>query len=210
MSYNPLNWYWKNSAGAVYSSAENATVAQTDAGFEAFLTAGNTPTVWPSDTTGAQTNAALYEVLQPYGLGSALAPAPTQAELVAYAGTKQEALRDGGINVNVGSTSTPDEVNVASDADGRTLVTGCVQLIGVASQAGQSAPTFQWINNDGTQITLTGPQMMTVALKLGGFVQATYSTLGAVLAAIAAGTIATYAQIDTPPASVGAWPATSY
>lgn len=143
-----------------------------------------------------------------YANGVWAAPAvatPTQAELVAYASAKQEAICDGGIAVNVGSASTPVEANVASDVKGRGLVTGCVQLIGVASQAGQPAPTFPWINNDGTQLSLTAPQMMTIALALGNFVQATYGALGTVLAAIAAGSMASTSQIDA-----ATWPATTY
>ena len=131
--------------------------------------------------------------------------APTQAQLVAYANAKQAALCDGGITVNVGTASTPDEVDVASDVNGRSLVSGCVQLIGLASSTGQPAPTFPWINDGGAQLTLTGAQMMTMAVTLGNFVQATYASLGTVLAAIANGTVTTKAQVDA-----AAWPTTSF
>ena len=130
--------------------------------------------------------------------------APSKAQLTTYANAKQAALRDGGITVNVGTASTPDEVDVASDVSGRSLVSGCVQLIGLASSNGQPAPTFPWINDGGAQLTLTGAQMMTIGLALGNFVQATYAALGTVLAAIANGSITTTAGIDA-----AAWPSTS-
>ena len=130
---------------------------------------------------------------------------PTAAQLVSYASSKQVALRDGGITVNVGTASTPDEVNVASDVNGRSLVTGSVQLVGLASANGQPAPTFPWINDGGTQLMLTSAQIMTIGYKLSSFIQATYNALGAVLAAIANGTITTTAQIDA-----AAWPTTAY
>lgn len=194
------NASWKAGDGRCYSAAANAMLATAPPG----------ALTWPADASGNETAAALYAILQPYGLGDYLDPTPTPARLISYANAKQIALRDGGITVNVGDATTPDDVNVASDANGRTLVTGCVQLVGLAASNSQPAPTFPWINNGGTQLTLTAAQMMTIGYKLGAFVQATYATLGAVLAAIAAGTITTFAEIDAPPAAVAAWPATSY
>ena len=108
--------------------------------------------------------------------------------------------------MNVGTASTPDEVNVASDVNGRSLVSGSVQLVGLASSSGQPAPSFNWINDGGVQLMLTSAQMMKIGLSLGTFVQATYTALGTVLAAISAGTITTTAQID----AATAWPATAY
>ncbi len=157
-------------------------------------------TYWDASITAAEPTAA--------ALQSALAapePNPTQAQLAAYASSKQAALRDGGITVNVGTASTSDEVNVASDVNGRSLVSGSVQLIGLASSSGQPAPTFNWINDGGTQLTLTSAQMMTIGLTLGNFVQATYTALGTVLAAIANGTLTSTAAIDA-----AAWPKTSF
>lgn len=158
----------------------------------------------------AAAGAALVAMANAGWVGTASVEPPTATQLAAYAQVKQLALRDGGITVNVGTASTPDEVNVASDADGRTLVNGAVQLVGLAAQNSQPAPTFPWINDGGTQITLTGAQMMTIGYKLGAFVQATYGALGTVLEAISAGTITSFAQIDTPPASVTTWPATTF
>ena len=122
--------------------------------------------------------------------------AETTAQLVAYAKAKALAWRDGGITVNVGSTSAPVEVDVASDVNGRDLVAGNVQYAGLCSQAGQPAPTFNWINDSGAKITLTAPQMMSIGLTLRAFVQATYDALGAMLADIANGAVTTTAQID--------------
>ena len=146
-----------------------------------------------------------FSVAVPDDLVALVGVGPTPAQLAAYAGAKHTALRDGGITVNIGTASTPDEVNVASDVNGRSLVSGCVQLVGLAASNNQPAPTFPWINNGGTQLTLTAAQMMTVGYQLGAFVQATYASLGAVLAAVTAGTLTTTAAIDA-----ASWPSTSY
>jgi len=46
MNYNPANWYWSISGNTsqVWSSRSNALVATTDATYEAWLGAGNSPT----------------------------------------------------------------------------------------------------------------------------------------------------------------------
>ena len=199
MSYNPHDWYWLGADGRIFSSVGQTVVAATDAGYEAFLAAGHAPAGWPRDISGAQTDAALDVVLAPYGMATSPATA-----LISYANAKQLALRDGGITVNAGTASAPIVVDVASDADGRTLVSGSVQLVGLATSNSQPAPTFPWINNDHTQVTLTGAQMMTVGYALGAYVQATYAALGTVLAAIAAGTIKTSADVEA-----AAWPSTA-
>ena len=202
--FTPASWYWATADGRIYSSASAAIVPSTNTDYTAWLAAGHAATVWPKDASGAQSGAALDEVLTSFGL-PASSP-PTAPQLIAYAEAKQVALCDGGITVNVGTASTPDEVNVASDVKGRSLVTGAVQIVGLASQAGQAAPTFNWINDGGVQLMLTSAQMMKIGLTLGTFVQATYTALGTVLAAISAGTITTTAQID----AATAWPATVY
>lgn len=69
--YHPWNWYWVDEAGVVFSSAARDVVREGDAAYEAWLAAGNRPTPWPRDESGAQTAAALVEVLAPYGIASA-------------------------------------------------------------------------------------------------------------------------------------------
>jgi hypothetical protein len=63
-----MDWYWKADDGRVYSSAQQAIVTEADESFVTFNGEGGTPTRWPVDESGEQTNAALQEVLTPYGL----------------------------------------------------------------------------------------------------------------------------------------------
>jgi hypothetical protein len=76
--YNPANWYWDGPLG-VFSSARGKIVPANDPAYEAWA-ATNAPTPWPPNESGAQTAAALDEVLvaaglPATGLGPATAPA---------------------------------------------------------------------------------------------------------------------------------------
>jgi hypothetical protein len=66
--YNPIDWYWKSDDGRVFSSARQALISEADGGFKAFMASGGKPTRWPVDDEGRQTDAALQNVLTPYGL----------------------------------------------------------------------------------------------------------------------------------------------
>ncbi len=68
MSYTPENWYWIDDAGRLYSSLVEALVEEDSAAFQSWLESGNHPTPWPRDEAGDQTDAALLEVIGPYGL----------------------------------------------------------------------------------------------------------------------------------------------
>ena len=65
--YEPNNWYWKAEDGRVFSSARNQIVTEADADYTKWI-ALKTPTSWPRDAEGAQTDAALQEVVGPYGV----------------------------------------------------------------------------------------------------------------------------------------------
>lgn len=65
--FNPFNWYWQAADGRIFASARQQTVDKGDAGFKAW-SAVNRPTAWPRDDDGSQTEAALQQVLKPYGL----------------------------------------------------------------------------------------------------------------------------------------------
>lgn len=66
--YNPQNWYWLAEDGRIYSSAKQALIKDTNEDFIAWTKAGHPPTPWPKDRDGEETDAALAEVLAPYGL----------------------------------------------------------------------------------------------------------------------------------------------
>jgi len=126
-------------------------------------------------------------------------PVPTAAQLSAYASAKQSTVAAGGISVNVAASGAPQMVEVASDAAGCLNMSGAVQLASI-----NPAQTFNWINANGSVVSLNATQILAMGVALGTFVQSTYTALGAVLAAIAAATITTTAQIDA-----FAWPPNS-
>ncbi|MBT1509395.1 hypothetical protein KIP88_02675 [Bradyrhizobium sp. SRL28] len=64
--YAPFTWYWKAEDGRVYSSKRELIVDETDTDYLAFLE-GGPATEWPRDAGGNQTDAALQEVVEPYG-----------------------------------------------------------------------------------------------------------------------------------------------
>jgi hypothetical protein len=66
--YDPRSWYWTAADGRIYSGGRNALVFGTDPGYLAFTQTVGGTTPWPADTSGAQTAAALQEVLTPYGI----------------------------------------------------------------------------------------------------------------------------------------------
>lgn len=72
--FNPADWYWIKEDGAIYSSASQAFVEADDAAFVAWRSAGATPTPYPRDTAGNESEAALQDVLSPYGIYLSLAP----------------------------------------------------------------------------------------------------------------------------------------
>ncbi len=126
------------------------------------------------------------------------------AALIAYAGVKQARVSSGGISVNVGSGGSPLAVEASTDTASLVL------LQGAASQAqSNSGATFSWVQKNGAPVTLTAAQVLTIFAAVTTFIQSTFTTLAAVIAAIGAGTITSTAQIDTLPAGVTPWPVNS-
>lgn len=68
MIYNPLNWFWLRDDEMVYSSAKRAVIDQEDSLYVHWVEEGGLATPWPRDINGNQTDAALQEVLAPYGI----------------------------------------------------------------------------------------------------------------------------------------------
>ncbi len=174
----PLNWYWLADDGRVYSAAAQNIVAAQDTGYAAFLAAGNLPTKWPRDAQGAQSNAALTDVIASYGL--ALTPA---AALIAYAAAKRYAKETGGATVD----------GVAMPTDRTTQA----QLTGAYLAAQQNAQlSIQWKLADGSFVALNATQIGAIAVAVSNFVQGCFATEATVVAGINAGTIVGKEQID--------------
>ncbi len=130
-------------------------------------------------------------------------PAPTQAGLLAYASAKQLAIATGSITVNIGTSGAPQSVKAAMDALSLAWLNGAAALA-----SGNAAASFTWSQPTGA-VTLTSAQVLAIYAAVQTFIQSTFATLGPLLTAIAAGTIATTAQIDAPPAPIPAWPVNS-
>ena len=67
--FDPKNWYWVSaSLDRIYSSAKQAVLEKNDKDFSAWQDAGNSPTPWPKNDVGEETDEALVAVLAGYGL----------------------------------------------------------------------------------------------------------------------------------------------
>jgi hypothetical protein len=121
--------------------------------------------------------------------------APSQAHLIAYAYEKQEAISGGGVFIN--------GVAVSTTAQGLVNLAGAVQLAQL-----NSGQIFNWVQNSGTA-TLNSGQVIALGESVGAWVQSSFTTLGRVIAAVNAGTITSYAQVDSPPSPIPAWPVNS-
>jgi len=198
MFYNPANWYWSGqpagqTATVIYSSARGALVAATDAAYVAWLAAGNAPTPWPRDATGAVTSAALDAVLEAAGLPATGLTPPTVAQLLAYVGEKVAGLI--GASRSYTSATTP-AVTIQSDATGATLSN--LQALQKWGAANPTATTV-WLDNAMNNTTVTGAEIEDIGNQVGDYALSIYGVEGgAVVAAIKASppTITTYAQVD--------------
>jgi len=196
ISYNPKAWYWSGPLG-VFSSAKNALVSDGDAAYAAWVAAGGVATVWPRDEAGAQTTAALDEVLLAAGLpASGLTPAAS-GELLAYADAKLSAYWTGAISVNVGTEAAPVRVTVDASSKGQTFVSGLLADISLG------ASTETWYQ-DGGSLQLTADQVRAIGLALKAYVDAAMTVWQQAERGIGASpaTITTAAEIDAL-----AWPA---
>ncbi|TXN67270.1 DUF4376 domain-containing protein [Methylobacterium sp. WL6] len=109
-------------------------------------------------------------------------------DLAAYAAAAHLARRDGGVTIG--------GMLVKSDGESRSLITGAYALSDAKPDA-----TIDFKAASGW-ITLNAAQMQTVALGVGGWVQACYSAYRAVSAGLASGAITTPSQIDAAFAAV--------
>ncbi len=171
--FNPYDWYWRADDGRVFSSAQQATVPDTDQGYIDFMQwAGPTP--WPRDGSGEQTTQSMQEVLSPYGLF---------ADLLAYAANKRWETEVGGITFNGAPVSTDDR--------SKQMVTG-------ARLAAQADPDFvtPWVMDDNSVVQLNAQAIIALSDAVLAHVQACFTVFATVRAGIADGTVTTRQQVD--------------
>lgn len=119
-------------------------------------------------------------------------PPPTIAELVAYADAKINAIREAGVTIN--------GVKVETTIKGMTLLGGSVQRAKENPEA-----ICNWTVSPDEEIDLDAPTVIALGLAVGDWINAGYAALRAVYAAIKAGTITTYEDVDAaawPPATI--------
>ena len=153
---------------------------------------GSLSAITGTDAISVQVAAALAAGTRPSAYDPNAAPNPTLS-LPAYLAATAQAVSDCGITVNIGTTASP--VTVSAD----TTDSGRVDVLGLMAEAALGLP-LTWYQSTGN-ITITAAQLQTIALAIGAH-RATCVALATALAAqIAAGTVATPAQIDA-----AAWP----
>jgi len=108
---------------------------------------------------------------------------PTIPNLIAYAANKRYTLETGGITLNGTSVST--------SRDSQAMIDGAYTYI---TTSGASTISYK---SDSGWITMDAATVKAVALAIGQHVQNCFTSEQAVDAAINAGTITTFAQIDS-------------
>lgn len=119
--------------------------------------------------------------------GQLVAAAAAPADLIAYANAKQWALATGGYAVTIGGQS----LTFSTDGVSQSLINGLWSRL----QAANPPASINWQFSTGF-VSIAAADFETAAIDIADFVQATFDALKSVLAAIAAGTITTNAQID--------------
>jgi hypothetical protein len=128
--------------------------------------------------------------------------APTKVDLIAYANAQQWALATGGFSVTVaGATHV-----FATDVTSLSLMDGKVARL---AQPNPPA-SFNWQLGDASWLVIAAADFPAIATACADFFQGTFDFVKAVQAAIDAGTLTTFAQIDDPTtAGLPPWPASA-
>jgi hypothetical protein len=115
-------------------------------------------------------------------------PAPTQAELIAYANAAQWMKAVGGRALTVAGQS----ITFSTSDTSLSLMNGVVSRL----QRPSPPASVQWQTGATTFVTIAASDFITAATSIADFVQATFDALPAIFADIASGAVTTTAQID--------------
>lgn len=174
-TYNPFDHHWLAEDGRMFSSAAQALVPSNPE-----LAAWATP--WPRDAANAQTDAALQDVLRPFGVS---------VNLSYYAAYVRWQKIEGGITVN--GIPFPCDQGTLSALNSATIYTGSTPGAGAV---------INWKLPDGSFTQLNKTEINELQLASQGFCQACYTCENDVLIDIAAGAMTTREQIDTAFAAI--------
>ena len=134
----------------------------------------------------------VYQAWLAAGNTATPAPAPSAADLTAYAASVRYARETGGVTVSGQA--------IRADRDSRNLISGAVSLLGADTSLASvdfKAPTG-WVQ-------IPRAQMIAIGLAVERYVQACFTAEQGVDADIAAGTAKTHADIDASTR----WPSTA-
>jgi hypothetical protein len=177
--YDPFDWYWLADDGRVFTSARQIIVDGADAAYVTW-SANYTPTIWPRDNAGNQTDAALQAVLTPYNLF---------IDLAAYAAYARYNKASGGCTIG-GNPYLTDPVarNTVSSAHDYAIA--------------NPGHITDWKLANGTFIQLDEPGLAHILQEMATFVQSCFSCESNTLSDINGGTITTMAEIDAAFAAI--------
>ena len=118
MIYDPRDWYWLAPDARLYSSASGALIQPDDPAYLAWRARvpGLEPTPWPLNDAGEATDAALQEVLAPYGIRVRRADAIVDAIDALRAAKLVAGAPIGGLRVAIDDTSRGDIGGMATTA----------------------------------------------------------------------------------------------
>ncbi|NLS00170.1 DUF4376 domain-containing protein [Rhizobium sp. P38BS-XIX] len=174
--FDPLNCYWLSDDGRIFASASSSIVSKKDAQYKAWLAVGNTPSKWPLDDNGNQTDASLQAVIGGYNL---------YLDLPAYAAAKRYSLETGGFSFK----GHP----IATDATSQSKI-GNVALAANIVGSGFST-SFKC--SDGSFFTLDQTDALSMATAIMNFISACFDAEAGVALGITNGTIKTLSDVDT-------------
>jgi hypothetical protein len=174
MMYDPHAWFWKAEDGRVYSSARQLIVGEDDPDYIKFVEV-RPATQWPRDLAGAQTDAALQEVLQIYSLF---------VTLESYAANERWKVETAGITSSAG-------VPLETNDRGKTMIIG----VGLLA-TNDPAYTTTWVGADRELYPLTNAQLKEQVADLQRHIDACFVAYTDIATQVKAKKITTHAQID--------------
>jgi len=177
--YNPYAWFWVAEDGRVFDSARAVIITDKAKAYKDWVAAGMVATNWPRDDSGNQTDAALQDVLRPYGIW---------VDIVQYAADKRWRVETGGTSLG--------GLTILTDDRSKLLMNG-------AYNAAKADPEWstKLICSDGSRQFVQAAQMIAIGEAIEAHVNSTFVAYSDVIDAIEAGTITDRAGVDAWP-----WP----
>lgn len=178
----PNQWYWLADDGRVFSGPLESVVTTSDPDYVAWTGLGNIPTAWPHDEDGNQTDAALQDVLMPFGMF---------ANLIYYAADARYRHATGGLTI-----SSLSAIPFYTDPVARNTLANANEYAKVMPN------TVDWKVSDGSFIRLSPSQLTTAAGAMANFVQACFTCESTTVSGVNGGSITTKQQVDDAFAAV--------